>query len=84
MKEITLDCAGITGKTQLHQALFDALELPEWYGYNLDALMDCLTECGEVHLTLLHWDALGDWREAFASVFEDAATENPYLSFTLT
>ena len=83
MKEITLDCTGIADKKQLHQALYETLALPEWYGHNLDALFDCLTECDETHLTLLHWDELGDWNESFASVFEDAAVENEYFTYTI-
>lgn len=58
------------------------LELPEWWGRNLDALYDCLTEPGEPRLL-----ALGR-REAMEGtpfgrrllrVLEDAAAENPFL-----
>ena len=83
MKKTTIDCTGIAEKSQLHQALFEVLELPVWYGHNLDALFDCLTECNKTHLTLLNWSKLGDWRQGFAAVFEDAATENNGFSYTL-
>ena len=74
MKEIILDCAEITEEAQLHQALFEALCLPEWYGHNLDALFDCLTELSEeTHLILKNWDIYAPYRCAFESVFSDAA-----------
>lgn len=76
MKEITIHCAGLD-KAALHQRLKDALQLPEWYGCNLDALYDCLTEIfEETHLTLVNLPPLPDFRETLA----DAAAENEYLT----
>ena len=73
MKEITLDCCQITDEAQLHQALFSALSLPEWYGHNLDALFDCLTELEEdTHLILKNWKHTS-YSNSFESVFADAA-----------
>ena len=73
MKEITLDCCQITDEVQLHQALFTALSLPEWYGHNLDALFDCLTELEEdTHLILKNWQQTS-YSKGFESVFDDAA-----------
>lgn len=74
MKEITLDCSLFTHKAQLHQALFEALSLPQWYGHNLDALFDCLTDLPEqTHLILKNWNTYTDGREGFEAVFADAA-----------
>ena len=74
MREITLDCSQITDETQLHQALFEALALPAWYGHNLDALFDCLTELEEeTHLILENWDADSHYSKGFEAVFTDAA-----------
>lgn len=73
MKEIILDCAQIADEIQLHQALFNALSLPEWYGHNLDALFDCLTELEEkTHLVLKNWDVHAHYSKGFESVFADA------------
>ena len=44
MKQVILDGGVIAGRTQLHDALTVQLQLPEWYGRNLDALYDCLRE----------------------------------------
>ena len=40
--QIHLNGNDITNREQLHDALSEALELPEWYGRSLDALYDCL------------------------------------------
>jgi len=85
MNEIVLDCSGITDARQLHEALMTALELPEWYGHNLDALFDCLTELSEdTHLVLTNWDSDADYRCGFESVFTDAMEENPVFRYTIS
>ena len=42
--QIHLNGKDIANREQLHDALSEALELPEWYGRSLDALYDCLTD----------------------------------------
>lgn len=44
----------LTGRDQLLQAIGEALDFPEHYGRNLDALADCLAELSQP--TLLLWD----------------------------
>ena len=44
MDEYLIDLSGVTDRDSLHQCLRDALPLPEWYGNNLDALYDSMTE----------------------------------------
>lgn len=83
MKEIVLDCAEISDKKQLHKALADALDFPQWYGNNLDALMDRLTELDEIHLVLKNWQPDMPYSSGFASTFADAAEENPAFTYTL-
>lgn len=75
MKQITLACTGLETKDALHAALAEALDFPDWYGGNLDALYDCLTDLDDpVQLRLTGWDTLPHWREGFAAVFADAAS----------
>ena len=84
MNEIILDCAQIADKKQLHTALAEALHFPQWYGNNLDALMDCLTELeDETHLVLTNWPKNATFSEGFASTFADAAEENSAFTYTL-
>ena len=52
MKTITIYCA-FMDKESLHAALQHSLSFPNYYGANLDALYDCLTELEEdTHLIL--------------------------------
>ena len=84
MREIIVDCSDITEKRQLHEVLKEALQLPEWYGHNLDALFDCLTELDEeIHLILQNWDHDAPFACGFESVFTDAATENKAFTYTI-
>ena len=55
MEEIIIDCSTILTKEDLHRIFREALSFPDWYGNNLDALYDCLTDCtGKVRI--LNWD----------------------------
>lgn len=84
MNKVIVDCSGITDARQLHEALKEALRLPEWYGHNLDALYDCLTElCDETHLILLHWDRDAAYSAGFLSVFDDAHEESDCFAYTV-
>ena len=42
-----IDGAVIHSRAALHDSLMEQLDLPEYYGRNLDALFDCLTELEE-------------------------------------
>ncbi len=76
-----IDCTYVTGADSLHDALKTALDFPDYYGKNLDALFDCLTDIDHrVHLVLAHFEALGDWTGGFRAVLTDAAAENPLLT----
>lgn len=42
--EYTIDLTGVTDRRGLHDRIAQELPVPEWYGRNLDALYDVLTE----------------------------------------
>ena len=42
--EYIIDLAGVAARKELHERIEGALPVPEWYGRNLDALHDLLTE----------------------------------------
>lgn len=44
---VYIDLRGVITKDELHELLKNELELPCYYGGNLDALYDLLTEYGE-------------------------------------
>ena len=82
MRTIVLDCSMLHGRVQAHDYLFQALELPDYYGHNLDALYDCLTEADPCTLVLTGAEALRQqhgYGERVLNTLEDAARDNPSL-----
>ena len=53
--DFTIDLAGVSTPAELHRRIRAALPCPAWYGDNLDALYDLLTDQGSGwHITFLH------------------------------
>ena len=81
MKTIILLGKEILSIDELHAQLKEKLELPDYYGANLDALWDCLTGWVSLPLTIEWYDfsiterLLGDQAGQVMTVFKDAATE---------
>ena len=70
---------GILIKKEGHDYLIEALALPDYYGKNLDALYDCLTEM-ECEIELINADEVD---EDILETFKDAANENNLLKFKI-
>ena len=88
MKIITMDCGQLKSAPEFHDALAVAMEFPDYYGKNLDALFDCLTDIHqEQELVLLNWHpfsyAVKDYAEKLMYVFRCACQENTRLTVTL-
>lgn len=84
MRKITLDLNKMTSLPALHNYLHQALELPEYYGMNLDALHDCLTALAiptEIIVSAKVKDEkyLGWYGAQLLVVLQDAAEENEAL-----
>lgn len=82
MEEKMIDCTQIKTREDLHNIFRDILSFPEWYGCNLDALYDCLTDIsGKVRL--LDWEIaearLGAYGEKAKKVIATAALHNADL-----
>ena len=43
MQVATIDCSEIRSKSELHKVIASSLILPDYYGHNWDALIDCLS-----------------------------------------
>ena len=79
MREVRIDCAGITENEGLHKLFAKALHFPDWYGNNLDALYDLLTDLEEpTHVILVDYHGPNAFRETLL----DAADTD--LGFSIT
>ena len=52
MKQITLDGNILADASRMHDYLKEVLNFPEYYGKNLDALYDCLTDLEHIEITI--------------------------------
>ena len=85
---IILEGKAMTDRPAAHSHLVERLELPTWYGRNLDALYDVLTEIGTDTELILEDPAavvenLGKYGEALLGTMQEAAEANPHLIITL-
>ena len=83
MKTYQIDCTALTDRDAVHDVLAQELCLPVYYGRNLDALYDCLTEFPACRILLLHTESLsplGAYGSALLATLRDAAQDNPLLT----
>ena len=85
MKEIIIDGEKIHTKEDLHDAFGKALDFPHWYGRNLDALHDCLTDIREdVMIRIVDCHALNEhlplYGRVTVRVVRQACRDNPHLT----
>ena len=86
MKEYVIDCEKLGERRAAHRYLAKTLEFPEYYGKNLDALFDCLTE--KTACTILFQGAAalyqaGGYGAKILEVMRDAAAANPLLKMAM-
>ena len=84
MNEKILDGRCMTSRARAHGYIAGVLDLPVWYGANLDALADCLGELGPgTVVTLTHAsamrEALGPYAPRLERVFEDLSGSAGFL-----
>ena len=80
MKEICLDGAEMPDKAAAHAYLKLKLDLPDYYGNNLDALWDCLsTDLSPKRIVITRpemiADNLGSYGESLIELFLEAARD---------
>lgn len=83
MKTVTLDFSGRFGREEIQKYLKESFCFPDYYGNNLDALFDCLTNVAE-DTKIVIAGAPGAFEsepylKAVRRVIEDAVQENSRL-----
>lgn len=84
VKTIELDFKELYTPRQIHEYIAEKLDFPDYYGMNLDALYDCLTDISEeTCISIRNYDIL-DYREnRIINTFLDAADESEELTVEL-
>lgn len=85
---IILDGRAMIDRVSAHSHLVERLDLPTYYGRNLDALYDVLTDISTETEIILNdpgavVELMGKYGEALLSTMQEAAEENPKLIVTL-
>ena len=80
MRTANLNGWEIPDRETLHRTLKDQLGFPDWYGHNLDALYDLLTETTEPFRVVIAdpealAENLGGYYDVFRAVLRDAGEE---------
>ena len=81
MNTVIINSIEFSNTDELHAVLKDKLELPEYYGANLDALWDCLSTWIELPM-IIEWvgyddskQKLGEYAEKLLKTFQEAEKE---------
>ena len=88
MRRIIIDAGDMRDRDSLHLVMKEALNLPEHYGRNLDALWDCLMEIRPAELYLRKAQLLEGLPEGYGrkliGLLEQAGEERKDFSFKKT
>lgn len=68
---VILDARKLGMKESAHPYLKKVFGFPDYYGNNLDALYDCLSEMPSIRVLVIHSEEAGDYYSKVLSVFED-------------
>lgn len=78
-RTVYLDARKLKEKQEAHDYLARMLSLPAYYGRNLDALYDCLTDMKDCRVVLLHHKKAtlsGTYGAKIVKVLEEGARNN--------
>ena len=84
MNNITLKLDKFSKKEELHSYLKRKMKFPDYYGENLDALFDCLTDISTDTAVDIKYDADNELQRAVLAVFSDAVSQNTHLAIIKT
>lgn len=79
--KVLINCEKLLKREQVHEYLAQMLDFPAYYGKNLDALFDCLTELKDCTVVLMGVDTLpqDSYGARVLKVIEAAAQANAGL-----
>ena len=85
---LNLDGNVITNREELHNTIAWQLQLPDYYGRNLDALWDMLSTRSEpLHIEVTHvaqlQQHLGDYADALLQLLRETIDENPAVTLKI-
>lgn len=86
MRIVELDGSKMNSIQNTHMYLKESMELPEYYGENLDAMYDVMSDISENTFVFVlnskqMRDSLGDYSVRMEQVWEDLEQSNKHLSF---
>ncbi len=80
MEEFVLDARRMESKSEAHAYLQETMHFPPYYGKNLDALYDCLTELEDTKVSFINVESIrGEYFYKVRRVFRDSARDNSGL-----
>lgn len=85
LRTIVIDGREMISRTSAHAYLAERLSFPDYYGGNLDALHDCLSDISEeTHIIVLHSDeletALGSYGTTLLHILRHSPDESCFLT----
>lgn len=86
VKYVILEGEKLLRRKEAHPYLAQMLDFPDYYGKNLDALFDCLTQLNGYSVVLENGEILrqsGGYGAKLLEVFKEAAEANPRLKLEI-
>ena len=73
--KVVLDAEKMQTREAAHAHLKEMLELPEYYGRNLDALYDCLSDIDDVEVEIQHGENENNYIRKIWTVMKEAGVK---------